>query len=68
MIPLLAVTVGTGGLIPLLIGLLVLAIIAYCIFLVVGMLPLPSPIKQLAVIIISLILLLVLLSKLGYAI
>ena len=48
----------TGGLISLLIWLLVLAVVVYLIFLVIGMLPIPEPIKTVITVVIALILLL----------
>lgn len=51
--------------INLLVGLLILALVIYCVFLVVGMLPLPEPAKQIVVIILAIIFLLVLLRQLG---
>lgn len=68
MIPLLAVTFAAGGLVPLLIWLLVLALVVYCVFLILGMLPLPPVAKQIVTIILAVIFLLVLLQHLGIAI
>ncbi len=51
--------------ISLLIGLLILALVVYVAFLIVGMLPLPGPVKQIVVIILALVFLLMLLQRLG---
>jgi len=58
---------SSGGLIHLLIGLLILACVIYVVFLVLGMLPIPQPIKNILCIILGLIFLLVLLNYLGFA-
>lgn len=60
-----AITLGSGGLISLLIWLLVFALVVYCIFLVLGLLPLPEPAKRIVTIILAVILLLALLNHLG---
>lgn len=62
---LLAVALSASGLVPLLIWLLVLALVIYVVFLVLGMLPLPGPAKQIITIILAVIFLLVLLQHLG---
>ncbi len=49
----------------LLIGLLVLALVIYVCFLIVGMLPLPEPAKQIVVLILAIVFLIILLQKLG---
>lgn len=61
----LALFLSSGGLIHLLIGLLCLAVVIYVVYLILGMLPLPAPAKQIISLILSLIFLLVLLSYLG---
>lgn len=60
-----AVVLGGGGLIQLLIWLLVLSLIIYVVFLVLGMIPLPEPARRIVTIILAVIFLLVLLSHLG---
>ena len=67
MITLLAVTLTTGGLIPLLVWLLILALVIYVVFLVLGMIPIPEPAKKIVTIILGIIFLLILLQKLGLA-
>lgn len=62
---LLAVALYASGLVPLLIWLLVLALVVWAVFLVLGMLPLPQPSKQIITIILAVIFLLVLLQHLG---
>lgn len=49
----------------LLIGLLILALIIYVVYLIVGMLPLPEPAKQIVMLILAVIFLIILLQKLG---
>lgn len=51
--------------ISLLISLLVLAIVCYAIYVVLGLIPLPEPIKTLVWLIVAVILLVVLLRQLG---
>ena len=55
----------TGGLITLLIWFLVLAIVIYVVFLILGMLPIPEPIRTIVLCILGLILLLVVLNRVG---
>lgn len=62
-----ALVLGGGGLVSLLIWLLVLAIVCYVVFLILGMLPIPQPIKTIVCLILGLIFLLVLLGHLGFA-
>lgn len=63
-----ALVLGSGGgLVSLLIWLLVLALVLWAVFLVLGMLPLPAPVKQIATVILAIIFLLVLLQHLGVA-
>lgn len=62
---LLIVLPAAGGLVSFLIWLLILALIIYVVFLVLGMLPLPAAAKQIITIIIGVIFLLVLLQRLG---
>jgi hypothetical protein len=62
---LLAAAIASGGLVQLLIWLLVLCLVVYCVFLIVGMLPLPEPAKKIVTIILAVVFLLVLLSHLG---
>ncbi len=57
-----------GGLISFLVWLLILALVIYVVFLVLGMLPLPAPAKQIITVILAIIFLLVLLSHLGVVI
>lgn len=56
-----------GGLISLLVWLLILALVIYVVFLVIGMLPLPAPAKQIITVILAIIFLLVILGHLGVA-
>ena len=49
----------------LLIGLLVLALVIYVVFLIVGMLPLPEPAKHIVTLILAVVFLIILLQKLG---
>jgi carbon starvation protein CstA len=69
MISLLAYTaLGTGGgLISLLISLLILCIVCAVIWWIIGLLPLPSPWKQIIMAIFALIVLLVILQRVGFA-
>lgn len=62
-----AVILGGGSLVGLLIWLLILALVIYCVFLVLGMLPLPEPAKRIVTVILAIIFLLVLLQHLGIA-
>lgn len=55
-----------SGLISLLIWLLILALVIWCVYLVIGMLPLPAPVKQIVCVILALIFLLILLQHLGF--
>lgn len=55
-----------AGLISLLIWLVVLAIVIWLVFLIIGMLPLPEPIKTIVTVVIALILLLVVINRLGF--
>jgi hypothetical protein len=69
-IPLLLLAAGevasSGGLIALLIWLLVLAVVIYVVWLILNMLPLPEPIKTIILCILGLVLLLVVISRLGF--
>lgn len=56
---------AAGGLISLLVWLLIAALVIWCVYLVIGMLPLPAPIKQIVCVILGLIFLLIILSHLG---
>ncbi len=51
--------------VSLLVGLLILALVVYVAFIIVGMLPLPEPVKQIVVIILALVFLVMLLQRLG---
>lgn len=51
--------------IELLIWLLILALIVYVVFLILGMLPLPYPARQIVTLILAIIFLLVLLERIG---
>ncbi len=57
-----------SGLISLLVWLLILALVIYVVFLVLGMLPLPEPAKRIVTVILAIIFLLVLLQHLGFSI
>lgn len=59
---------ASGGLINFLIYLLVLAVVVYCVVLVLNMFPLPAPVKTIAMIIVGLIALIVLLQAIGIVI
>lgn len=68
MIPFLAVTTLAGGsLISLLVWLLILALVLWAVFAVLGMIPLPGHVRQIVTIILAIIFLLVLLQHLGFA-
>lgn len=54
--------------IELLIGLLVLAIVIYAVYVVLGMIPLPQPIKTLVWLILAVIFLVILLGQVGQGI
>jgi hypothetical protein len=56
---------AAGGLVSLLIWLLVFALCVYVVYLILGMLPIPEPAKQIVCIILAVILLLVMLQRLG---
>ncbi len=56
---------STPALIHFAIWLLVLAIVIYIVYLVLGMLPIPQPIKHIVCLIVGLVFLLVILSNLG---
>lgn len=63
---LLAFKIGQfDGLIGLLVGLLILAIVIYVVYLIIEMLKIPPPIKQIVYLIIGLIFLVVLLKQAG---
>ena len=64
---LLASTLSVAGIVPLLVWLLILAIVIYVFFLVLGMLPIPAPIKTIATLIIALVFLVILFGHLGIA-
>ena len=68
MITLLAAAEVIGGtsLISLLIWLIILAVVVWLLFLIIGMLPLPEPIKTIITVVIALILLLVIVQRLGF--
>lgn len=55
----------TVGLVSILIWLLVLAIVVYVIFLILGMLPIPEPIRTILCLVVGLIILLLLVQRLG---
>jgi hypothetical protein len=57
--------VNTNGLIRLLVGLLVLALVVWVAYLVLGMLPLPYPVKEIACLVLAVVFLVVLLKQLG---
>lgn len=57
--------IGSSSLINLLIWLLVLAIVIYVVYLILGMLPLPGNVKTIATLVLGLIFLLILLNHLG---
>lgn len=52
--------------ISLLLWLLVLALVIYVVYLIVGMLPLPSPAKQIVTLILAVVFLIILLQRLGF--
>lgn len=54
-----------GGLIGLLVWLLILAIVVYVIFLILGMLPIPEPVRTILCLVIGLAILLVIIQRLG---
>jgi uncharacterized membrane protein len=56
--------VNTNGLIRLLVGLLVLALVVYVAYLILALLPLPYPVKEIACLILAVVFLVVLLKKL----
>jgi hypothetical protein len=58
--------VGGYSLISVLIWLLIFAVVVYLVFLILGMLPLPEPIRTVITIVVALILLLVLLQRIGF--
>lgn len=60
--------IAAGGLINLLVWLLILAIVVYVVYLILGLLPIPQPVKTIACLVIGLIFLLVLLSHLGFGV
>lgn len=62
-----ATTLAGSGIISLLVWILVLAIVAWAIFTLLGMLPLPAPIRQLVTVIVALVFLLWILARLGIA-
>ena len=69
MIPILATILAVAegaGLINLLIWLIVLAVVVWLLFLIIGMLPLPEPIRTIITVVIALILLLVIVQRLGF--
>lgn len=55
----------TAGLVSILIWLFVLAVVVYVVFLILGMLPIPEPIKTILLCIVGLIILLLLVQRLG---
>lgn len=57
--------IAGSGLISFLIWLLLFALVVYVVYLVLGMLPLPGPAKQIVTLILAIIFLLVLLAHLG---
>jgi hypothetical protein len=57
---------STGTLVSLLIWLLVLAVVIWVVYLLVGMLPLPAQVKTIICAILALIFLLVILQRLGF--
>jgi hypothetical protein len=56
----------TGSLVSLLIWLLILAVVIWVVYLVVGMLPIPANVKNIICVILALIFLLVILQRLGF--
>lgn len=60
-----AETMGGASLISILVWLLVFGIIVYAVFLVLGMLPLPQPIKTIIVLLIAVVMVIWLLARLG---
>lgn len=56
---------GSGGLISLLIWLLILSLVIWVVFMVLGMIPLPAPARNIVTVILAIIFLLVLLGHLG---
>jgi hypothetical protein len=56
----------TSGLISLLIWLVVLAGVIWILFLILGMFPLPEPIRTIIVVVAALIILLVIVNRLGF--
>jgi hypothetical protein len=56
---------AAGGLVSLLIWLLVFALCVYVVYLILGMLPIPEPAKQIVCLVLAIILLLVMLQRLG---
>jgi hypothetical protein len=62
----LAETVAGTGLIGLLIYLLILSVVIYVVWLIMNMLPIPEPIKTIVLCILGLVLLLVIVSRLGF--
>lgn len=61
-------TLAAGGLVSFLVYLLILAIVIYVVVLVLNMIPLPQPVKTIALLIIGLVALIFLLHALGIAI
>lgn len=62
---LLLAAIESVSLISLLIWLLVFAIVIYIVFLILGMLPIPEPIRTIVLCVLGVILLLVLVQRLG---
>lgn len=55
-----------GGLVSLLIWLLILCVVVYLLFFILGHLALPEPVRTVIVVIVALVLLLVLVQRLGF--
>jgi hypothetical protein len=55
----------TAGLVSLLIWLLVFAVVIYVLYLILGMLPIPEPVKTILLCVVGIILLIVLVQRLG---
>lgn len=65
LLPILAVALGSTSILSFLVWLLILALVIWCVFLVLGMLPLPEPAKQIITVILAIIFLIALLGHLG---
>lgn len=67
MLTLAAITLGGSSLLSLLLWLLLVAALVYVAFLILGMFPLPAPVKQIITVILAVVFLIVLLQHLGIA-